>query len=136
VLPFPDDVPFQTVHASDLADAVVRIVVRRAGGPFNLAGPGLVEPDDLAGLLHAKRLGIPAGLLRGGLDAAWRARLVPADPKLWDALTRLPIMSTSRARRELDWAPTHSAQDALAELLRALPDKAGHGTAPLHPPGS
>ncbi|WP_104105416.1 NAD-dependent epimerase/dehydratase family protein [Nocardioides sp. 616] len=136
VLPFPHDVPFQAVHASDLADAVVRTVVRRAGGPFNLAGPDVIEPDDLAELLQAPRVGVPAGVLRNGLAAAWKARLVPADPKLFDALTRLPIMSCERAVRELGWRPEHTAQEALAELLAALPEKAGHGTAPLHPTGS
>lgn len=133
LLPYPDDVPFQTVHASDLADAVARTVVRRAGGPFNLAAPGVVEPDDIAALLEARRIPVPSGLLRAGLAAAWKARVVPADPRLWDALARLPIMSTERARRELDWRPAHTAQQALAELLDALPEGAGHGTAPLHP---
>lgn len=133
VLPFPDDVSFQAVHAADVADGIVRCVVRRPGGAVNLCAPDVVDPDTLAGLLGARRVHVPKRLVRGVVSAGWGAHLVGADPHLWDALTRLPVMSAERARTELGWQPEHSARDAVGELLTAISDGAGHGTAPLHP---
>ncbi|WP_181312309.1 NAD-dependent epimerase/dehydratase family protein [Nocardioides campestrisoli] len=133
VLPFPRDVFFQTVHAADLADAVVRTLLQRAGGPFNLCAPGVVEPADLAALLDARHVPVPKLLVRGAIAAGWHSHLVGADPRLWDALTRLPVMSDERARTELGWAPAHTATEALAEMLTGVRERAGHGTAPLHP---
>ena len=65
----------------------------------------MVAPDDLATLFDAPRVPVPARLLRGVVAAGWKARALPADPRLWDALTRLPVMSTERARRELKLGP-------------------------------
>jgi hypothetical protein len=42
-------------------------------------------------------------------------------------------MDTRRAREELGWAPTHTATDALLELLAGMREPAGLGTPPLDP---
>ena len=44
ILPVPAQVISQAVHADDLADAIVRIVERRAGGAFNVAGEPVLDP--------------------------------------------------------------------------------------------
>jgi UDP-glucose 4-epimerase len=45
----------------------------------------------------------------------------------------MPLMDTSRARHELGWQPTHSAAEALLELLDGMRRNAGSGTPPLEP---
>jgi UDP-glucose 4-epimerase len=42
-------------------------------------------------------------------------------------------MSSDRARRELDWEPRRSADDALLELLEGLRAGRGLSTPPLDP---
>jgi hypothetical protein len=46
----------------------------------------------------------------GTSTAAWTARALPADPKLFDAVTALPLMSNARAKSEPGWQPTRSAE--------------------------
>jgi nucleoside-diphosphate-sugar epimerase len=133
VLPLPDELLLQTVHAADVADATVRAIRSKAAGAFNLCADDVLRPEDLAGLFGARRVKVPAGVLRGVLRTAWGARLVPTDPRLLDALLRAPLMSNQRAREELGWTPAHSAEQTLAELLAGLRHGSGHGTEPLHP---
>jgi hypothetical protein len=44
-------------------------------------------------------------------------------------------MDVNRARDELGWTPTHSAGDALLELIDAMQRGDGLATAPLQPGG-
>ena len=65
VLPLPSGLTVQAVHAEDVADAVARILARRATGAFNLAADPLTGPQ-LARLAGARHLPVPGRLMRGG----------------------------------------------------------------------
>jgi hypothetical protein len=45
----------------------------------------------------------------------------------------VPLMDSGRIRRELGWAPRHSAEEALLELLDGIRRGAGAPTPPLDP---
>lgn len=136
VVPAVPDVPglrFQAVHADDVADAFVRAVLAGARGPFNLAGEGTIRARDLALLLEARTVPVPAAPARAALGLGWRLRLVPVDPELFDTLLRLPLLSSGRAEQELGWHPEFSGTEAVAELLEGLRQGAGGPTPPLLP---
>ncbi|MEU0459602.1 NAD-dependent epimerase, partial [Streptomyces sp. NPDC006129] len=63
--------------------------------------------------------------------AAWGLHLLPASPHLFDAVLRLPLMDSARARTELGWQPERTATEVLAEFLQGLQQGAGAGTEPL-----
>jgi hypothetical protein len=42
-------------------------------------------------------------------------------------------MDSSRAREELGWAPSHTSEDALLELIDGMGEGAGIDTPPLAP---
>lgn len=135
-VPFVPDLPglrFQVVHTDDVADAVRRALHSSARGPFNLAADPVVDVALLTECLHARPLPVPLEPVRTGLSLAWRAHLVPASPGLFDALLRLPIMGTSRARDELEWLPNVTAAEALSEALTGMRTRAGLETPPLAP---
>jgi nucleoside-diphosphate-sugar epimerase len=69
--------------------------------------------------------------VRGALAAAFRLRLVPVEPGLLELFMTLPVMDSSRARRELDWSPRHTSLDALDEFLAGLREPVGGPTPPL-----
>ena len=133
VLPAPRDLRLQTVHATDVADAVARCVLRDVEGAFNVCADDVLAPRDIAGLLDARHVPVAPSVARTVLAAAWSVRAVPADPWLFDAVMRIPVMSNQRARRELGWQPTRTGRDAVAEFLVGLREGAGHPTPPLHP---
>jgi UDP-glucose 4-epimerase len=135
-MPVPDGLLLQAVHASDVADAFARAALGDVSGAFNICADDVLGPVELTSLLQARRVPVPSSLLRGVINAAWTARAIPADPKLFDAVMALPVMANERARTELGWQAHHSAEDALKEFLVGFREGKGEGTAPLHPNSS
>ncbi|QKV90670.1 NAD-dependent epimerase/dehydratase family protein [Streptomyces sp. NA02950] len=134
LVPVVPDVPglrFQVLHTEDAAAAYRAAVTRDVRGAFNLAAEPPVDAGVLAEILGARVLRVPRTLLRGGVAGAWKLRLAPASPELFDAVLRIPLMDTSRARRELGWEPRHTVTEALEEFLRGLREGAGGPTPPL-----
>ncbi|MDS0132203.1 MULTISPECIES: NAD-dependent epimerase/dehydratase family protein [unclassified Amycolatopsis] len=124
---------FQIVHTDDLADAVRRAVTRPVRGAFNIATGPVVDPRFAADLLGARTIPVPAAAVRAAVEAAWRVHAIPASPGLFDAVMRLPVMSTARAESELDWQPGRDAAATLKDFLAGLREGAGAETAPLAP---
>ena len=135
-LPIPDGLLLQAVHASDLADAFSRAALGDVSGAFNICADDVLGPTELSMLVRARRLPVPPALVRGLVNAAWTVRAIPADPKLFDAVMALPMMSSARAKAELGWQPSRSAEDVLAEFLVGLRKGRGERTAPLEPSSS
>jgi UDP-glucose 4-epimerase len=108
------------VHADDVADALERMLDRRAPGPFNLAAEPLMDADAIARALGTVRLPVPSLALRTALQAAFTAHLVPTEPGWLDIGTRAPALNTTRARKLLDWAPFHRGDEVLAQFVAAL----------------
>ncbi|GAA2094654.1 NAD-dependent epimerase/dehydratase family protein [Actinomadura alba] len=132
ILPAPP-VEFQALHSLDAAEAFRLALMKDVSGPFNIAAEPVLDVPALAGLLGARAVRVPTWPVRGLLAAAWHLRLVPASPDLLDLVSRLPLMDTTRARRELGWSPRHSALDAVSEFLDGLRAGAGMDTPPLAP---
>ena len=133
-LPLPG-VRAQFVHADDVADALVRMLDRRAPGPFNLAAEPLLDAAGIARALGTTRVPVPAFLLRTGLSAAFAAHLVPTEPGWLDMGVGAPALDSGRAGRLLDWAPAHRGDEVLAQFVAALGRGAGSPGPLLHPAG-
>lgn len=108
------------VHADDAADAVATMLDRRAGGPFNLAAEPVLDADDLARALGARRIPVPAAALRTALQAAFTAHLVPTEPGWLDMATQGPALDSGRARTVLGWAPAHRGDEVLRRFVEAF----------------
>lgn len=133
VVPRLPQLRFQTVHSLDVGQAFrLAALQAEARGAFNVAAQPPLGPEELAALFHARTVPVPAGLLRTLAAFAWRARLVPTEPGMLDLLLGVPLMDITRAHEELGWQPTHSADDALLELLEGMREGAGADTPPLH----
>lgn len=136
VVPLPRRFTLQFVHADDLADAMVRMLRRRAGGAFNIAAEPPLEPADLARLLNARYVPVPETVMRVAASAGWRLRLQPTSPDWVDLAVSAPVMSTERARRELDWRPEHTAWQAVLEMVEGLAEGEGMSSPVLRPRGA
>src|SRR5689334_13387677 len=105
-LPLPD-VRVGFVHADDVADALVRMLDRRAPGPFNLSAEPLLDADGIARALGSRRVPVPAAALRPLVATAFAAHLIPTEPGWFDLGIGAPALDTTRARTLLDWLPAH-----------------------------
>jgi nucleoside-diphosphate-sugar epimerase len=136
LIPIVPDIPglrFQAVHSLDVGDAYRRAVFSEASGAFNVAADPVLDPKRLGGLLGARRVRAPAGLVRGLATATWKLRLQPTSPGWLDMALEVPLMSSDRARGELGWEPRRSSEEALLELIDGLRRRRGLPTPPLDP---
>ena len=136
LIPVVPDIPglkMQVLHTADVADAIHRACRREVQGAFNLAAEPPLDTDLLAEVLGARPVPLPVPVVRTALALAWWAHLMPATRGLFDAVLRLPMMDTGRARSELGWAPARSAQDALRAAIEGMKEGRGTTTAPLAP---
>lgn len=129
IVPIPDQLIFQAVHADDVARAIVLVLDQRAAGAFNVAADPWLRPADLAKALGGRRAQLPLGALRALAAATWKLHLQPTEPGWIDLAASVPLMSTARIR-ELGWKPRHSSLDALDELLDSMRARAGDSRFP------
>src|SRR3954470_11514296 len=133
LLPVDRSLVVPLVHTDDVADAVERVLVRRATGPFNLAADPPVTRDTIAEVLGGPPVHVPKQVLRVATWAGWHARVQPLDPGWIDLAFAVPLLDTTRARRELGWAPSVDARSALAEVLGGMADRAATSSPALRP---
>jgi nucleoside-diphosphate-sugar epimerase len=133
VVPKVERLRFQAVHSHDVGEAYRLAALRDVRGAFNVAAEPVLDPDELARLLGARPVPVPAAALRGAAWVTWKLRLQPTPPGWVDMALAVPIMDVTRARTELGWQPRHTAGEALLELLDGLRDGAGLPTPPLDP---
>jgi UDP-glucose 4-epimerase len=133
VVPRTPRLIFQAVHSRDVGEAYRLAVTGAAAGAFNIASDPVIGGAELARLVRAREVPVPAKLLRGAADLSWRLHLQPADAGWIDLALGVPTMDISRARRELGWSPEHASLDALAELLNGVRRGSGFPTPPLDP---
>lgn len=126
---------FQAVHSDDVADAFRRALVGEVRGAFNVAADPVLDPEQLARTLGARRIPVPVRVARMVTDLSWRARLQPTPAGWLDLALGAPLMDCSRARNVLGWTPEHTSEGALLSLLEGIADTAGAPTPPLWPGG-
>jgi UDP-glucose 4-epimerase len=126
---------FQVAHSLDAGAAFARAAVTPVRGAFNLAADPALDGPALAGMLHARAVPVPPAMLRAAAAVTFHARLQPTDPGWVDLVLAVPLLDTTRARRELGWVPRFAATHAVTEILDGFRDRAGRATAPLTPVG-
>jgi UDP-glucose 4-epimerase len=135
VVPDVKRLVIQAVHSHDVAEAFRLALLGDATGAYNVAAEPVLDPDELARVVGARKVTVPAPLLRAAATASFKLRLQPTEPGWLDMGLGVPTMDSTRARDELGWQPCHSATDALLELMAGIRDGAGLDTPPLRPGG-
>jgi UDP-glucose 4-epimerase len=122
---------FQAVHSLDVGQAFARATAGEASGAFNLAADPPIGVAELAQVFRARVVPLPVGAVRAAAAAAYALRLQPTEPGWLDMGLAVPLMDSSRARRELGWEPQYTALQALEELLAGMRQGADLDTPPL-----
>jgi UDP-glucose 4-epimerase len=133
VLPLDRGLAVPMVHADDVADAIVRVLDSRAPGAFNLAAEPAVTAQDIASVLDARLVHVPAAAVRTAVSLSWHARLQQVDAGWIDLAYAVPLMDTSRAASELGWSPGKDAVSVLAETVAGMRDGAADHSPVLRP---
>ncbi len=117
VLPDPG-VPFQLVHHDDVAAALVAAILGRGEpGVYNLAGDGEVTVTELAHALGYHAVPVPAIAVDATAQVVARLPLLPPEASWIEAFRTPVLMDTTKARRNLGWAPEHDAHATLRAVV-------------------
>ena len=124
--------PLQLVHEEDMGLALL-LCVLAAGPPgaYNIAADGILTAADIAREAGMLPLHVP---VRPAQLAALTMAALPYLPPVaqWvEAASHPAIMDTTRAKRELGWAPRFTALETLRDTLRPGPDSAAPARIPL-----
>ena len=122
IVPAADRLVFQAVHSRDVGDAY-RLAAPdpQARGAYNVTAEPVLDPATLARLLGARRVRVPARVLRGLADATWRLRLQPTPPGWLDLGRAVPLLDAARAREELGWDAATARRRRAARAARRHP---------------
>jgi nucleoside-diphosphate-sugar epimerase len=113
--------PVQLVHEQDVGQALLRCVA--AAGPpgaYNVAADGILTAADLARELGMLPLAVPAGPVRAAARAVAAMPFLPSLAQWVEAASHPAIMDTTRAKRDLGWAPRYTALETLRDTLAAM----------------
>jgi len=112
--------PLQLVHEQDVGQALLRCIV--AAGPpgaYNIAADGIITAADIAREFGLLPVPLPAGPAQAASRAIAAVPFLPPVAQWVEAASHPAIMDTSRAKRELGWAPRFTALEALRDALHA-----------------
>src|ERR671911_437266 len=123
----------QIIHSYDVGEAFRLAIVNEVRGAFNLAAEPVMDAMEIGRILDARPVPVSAQVARAAARLTWQLRVQPVSEGWLDMALSVPVMDTSRARRELGWEPEHSADEALLDLLEGLRSGAGLDTPPLSP---
>jgi len=113
------DPPMQFVHEDDLVNLMARLLARRKGGIFNVAGSGTLRYSEVARLLGKKLLKLPGWLMELSIRLSWAMHLQSASPVGVSFLKYPPVVSTARLAGEVGFKFRYSSREALASFVRA-----------------
>ncbi len=105
----------QLLHEEDLASAFLRLLEAPAGA-YNVAPDDWVTLEDAARITGQSLVRMPAFMLRGMADVAWRMGQSAFDGSWLAFFEHPPIIVSNAKLRGLGWAPRHTTEAVLRQV--------------------
>jgi len=113
--------PLQFIHEDDVVGAILRILERRAQGPFNLAPPDTVSMEEVFALAQRLALWLPDWLATPLVKLEWALHIpmLRVSPAFLDYIRYSWAMDSTRLRDELGYRLRYSTRETVEIMLRA-----------------
>jgi UDP-glucose 4-epimerase len=105
------DAPFTFIWDRDVVACLVKGILERASGIFNLAGDGMTTMPEIARRLGKRYVPLPAWLIRAVLTVLHPLRLSQYGPDQVDFLRYRPVLSNTRLKDEFGYSPQLSSTE-------------------------
>lgn len=113
------EIPFVLVWDEDVAACIVRGVLERRTGVYNLAGDGAITLREIARRLGKPYVALPSWLMRRGLDLLHRLGLSERGGEQVDFLAYRPVLDNTRLKTEFGFLPSDSSEGCFERWRRA-----------------
>lgn len=119
------EVPFVLVWDEDVAACIVRGILERKTGIYNVAGDGVITLREIARRLGKPYVAVPPSLLRAGLAALHAVGLSTHGAEGVDFLLYRPVLSNESLKKDFGFTPSTSSEDCFERFVAArFPAKA------------
>ncbi len=112
-------VPFVLVLDTDVVATIVRGVLTRHAGIYNLAGDGVVTLADVARRQNKRRVALPPGALARALAVLRPLGVVRYGPEQVDFLRYRPVLANDAWKQAFPGLPTCTSAQVLEQWLAA-----------------
>lgn len=109
------DAPFTFVWDRDVVACIVKGILERASGTFNLAGDGRTTMPEIARRLGKRYVPLPAWLIRAALAVLHPLGLSQYGPEQVDFLRYRPVLSNTRLKEEFGYSPQRSSTEVFEQ---------------------
>jgi UDP-glucose 4-epimerase len=112
------EAPFVLIWDEDVAACIVKGLLERRAGIFNLAGDGAVPLPEIARRLGKPYLPLPAPLLAGALTLLRWLGLSARGAEQVDFLRHRPVLANDALKRDFGFAPRFSSSECFERYRR------------------
>ncbi len=113
------DAPFTFVWDHDVVACLVKGVVERSSGIFNLAGDGMTTMPEIAHRLGKRYIPVPAWVLRVALAVLHRVGLSQYGPEQVDFLRYRPVLANARLKERFGYTPRLTSTEVFEHYRRS-----------------
>lgn len=115
------DPELQFIHEDDVIGAILMILEKQAGGPFNLAPPDTITLQEVIALSGKPKVFLPERLMLLLLRLNWKLRIpfMKVPPSFLDFIRYEWVLDSRRLREELGYKFRYSSRETVEILLRA-----------------
>ncbi len=106
------ETPFVFIWDQDLVECIVKGILDRAEGVYNVAGDGQVTLRQIARLIGKPYLAIPPSLLRSALWFFHKLGISQYGPEQVNFLRYRPVLANDRLKTRFGYAPRFSSREA------------------------
>jgi UDP-glucose 4-epimerase len=107
----------QFLHIKDLVEVIDLIVGKRISGIYNIAPDDDISMNDIPKILPGHKIYIFESLARFLISFAWFFHMYKAPSAYLDFVRYEFIVSNDKIKKELNWSPKYSTEDAIRSII-------------------
>jgi UDP-glucose 4-epimerase len=105
------DSPFVMIWDEDVARCIVKGIVERRTGIYNLTGDGAITLPEIARRIGKPYVPLPSFVIEGALRLAKAIGLTGTGPEQVRFLRYRPVLSNERLKTEFDFTPSYTSEE-------------------------
>lgn len=123
------DPDFQFVHEDDFVRACIFAMEKKAPGPFNIAGDGVLKVSRIAEMVGARVIPVTAWFIYPVMELLWRLRvkMVESNRGILEYMRYPFVADNEKAKKILGFYPQYTSVQTLEETIKSRKERRKKG---------